>query len=122
MPSPAMTAISKATTLAKSTAVRPRAKALLLSRQIVTSPESGLEYRIESLLGEGGFGQAYLASRISYSSTVPAVVAMKASEHIDGWVREVYFGRLLDGHPHAIRVFDAFPLTREGVSVLYCLV
>jgi len=117
-----MTDISKATTLPKSASVRAPGKALLLPRQIVTSPETRLEYRIESLLGQGGFGQAYLASRISYSSTVPAVVAMKASEHIDGWVREVYFGRLLDGHPHAIRVFDAFPLTRADGSVLYCLV
>jgi serine/threonine-protein kinase len=47
---------------------------------------------------------------------------MKASEHIDGWLREAYFGQLLDGHAHAIRVYDAFPLTRPDGSVLYCLV
>jgi serine/threonine-protein kinase len=119
-----MTDISKATTLSrrKSAVTRAGGTALLLPRQVVTSPETRLEYRIENLLGQGGFGQAYLASRISYSSTVPAVVAMKASEHIDGWIREAYFGRLLDGHPHAIRVFDAFPLTRPDGTILYCLV
>jgi hypothetical protein len=70
-----MTDISKATTLprSKSAAVRARGTALLLPQQVVTSPETRLDYRIESLLGQGGFGQAYLASRISYSSTVPAV-------------------------------------------------
>src|SRR5260370_37372317 len=43
---------------------------------------------------------------------------MKASEHIAGWLREAYFGQLLEGHVHAIRVFDAFPLTRPDGSVL----
>ncbi|MGH9367892.1 MAG: protein kinase domain-containing protein, partial [Thermoanaerobaculia bacterium] len=98
-----------------------RGKALLLPQQVITSPETRLQYRIDSLLGQGGFGQAYLATRITRSRAVPAVVAMKASEHIDGWLREAYFGHLLDGHSRAIRVFDAFPLMREDGSVLYCL-
>ena len=46
---------------------------------------------------------------------------MKVSRHIDGWLREAYFGRLLDGHPRAIRVFDVFPLMASGRAVLYCL-
>jgi serine/threonine protein kinase len=36
-------------------------------------------------------------------------------------VREAYFGQLLDQHPRAIRVFDAFPLATPDGSVLYCL-
>jgi serine/threonine-protein kinase len=52
---------------------------------------------------------------------VPAVVCIKASEHIDGWLREAYFGLLLDDHPRAIRVFDTFPLLRPDGGVLYCL-
>src|SRR5207247_8677998 len=39
----------------------------------------------------------------------------------DGWLREAYFGQLLDGHPRAIRVFDTFPLLRIEGQVLYCL-
>jgi serine/threonine protein kinase len=105
-----------------SAAVRAaRGKALLLPQQIVTSPETKLQYRVESLLGQGGFGQAYLATRITRSRAIPAVVAMKASEHIDGWLREAYFGQILEGHSRAIRVYEAFPLAREDGSVLYCL-
>jgi len=52
---------------------------------------------------------------------VPETVCIKVSPHIDGWLREAYFGLLLDGHPRAIRVFDTFPLMRSGGEVLYCL-
>src|SRR5215831_14957335 len=116
------TDVSKATTLAMSAASRAaRGKALLLPQQVVTSPETKLQYRVESLLGQGGFGQAYLATRVTRSRGVPGKVAMKASEHIDGWLREAYFGQLLEGHARAIRVYDAFPIAREDGSVLYCL-
>src|SRR5262249_21409821 len=70
---------------------------------------------------KGGFGQVYLARRLGRSLVVPAVVCIKVSEHIDGWLREAYFGQLLDDHPRAIRVYDAFPLVRGDARVLYCL-
>src|SRR5687767_11812395 len=94
---------------------------LLRPSQVIASPETRLRYRIERLLGEGGFGQVFLATRLGRSSLVPAEVCIKASERMDGWVRESYFGQLLDGHPRAIRVYDTFPLTRPDGSVLYCL-
>src|SRR5207247_5468267 len=72
-------------------------------------------------LGQGGFGQVYLARRIGRSAAVPETVCIKASPRMDGWLREAYFGQLLDDHPRAIRVFDTFPLMRPGESVLYCL-
>jgi serine/threonine-protein kinase len=94
---------------------------LLTPTQIITSPETRLRYRVDRLVGEGGFGQAYLATRLGRSRSVPAIVCIKASERIDGWLREAYFGQLLDGHPRAIRVFDNFPLMRADDGVLYCL-
>jgi serine/threonine protein kinase len=97
------------------------AQRLLAPEQVVTSPHSRLRYRIDSLLGRGGFGQVYLARRLGHSPAVPAVVCIKISEHIDGWLREAYFGQLLDDHPRAIRVYDAFPLLSPGGTVLYCL-
>jgi serine/threonine-protein kinase len=42
---------------------------------------------------------------------------------IDGRLREAYFGQLLDRHPRAVRVFEAFPLaTPNDGPFLYCLV
>jgi serine/threonine-protein kinase len=52
---------------------------------------------------------------------VPDQVCIKVSANIDGWLREAYFGQLLDGHERAIRVFDTFPLTGAGGLVTYCL-
>jgi serine/threonine protein kinase len=78
--------------------------------------ETQLEYRVERFLGSGGFGQVFLAARLGRSSSVPQTVCIKASRRIDGWLREAYFGQLLDGHERAIRVFDTFPLTAPAGS------
>jgi serine/threonine-protein kinase len=87
----------------------------------VKSPETGVTYCIERVLGQGGFGQVYLARRLGRSAEIPEIVGLKVSERSDGWLREAYFGHLLDGHPRAIKVFDRFPLMRPDGTVLYCL-
>jgi serine/threonine protein kinase len=94
---------------------------MLAPGQVVQSPETNLQYRIDRLIGEGGFGQAYLAWRVGRSAVVPDLVCVKVSSRIDGWLREAYFGQVLDGHDRAIRVYDAFPLMRADGRVLYYL-
>jgi serine/threonine-protein kinase len=94
---------------------------LLRPDEIIVSPETQLQYHIESLLGEGGFGQVYLARRRGRSTVVPDTLCVKVSTRIDGWLREAYVGQLLDGHARAIRMFDAFPIIRGDGRILYCL-
>jgi len=94
---------------------------LLVPNQVVQSPETDLQYRIDRQIGAGGFGQAYLAQRVGRSTSVPAVVCVKVSTRKDGWLREAYFGQVLDGHDRAIRVFDAFPLQHADGRVRYFL-
>ena len=93
----------------------------LLAEQVVESPETHVRYRVERIIGEGGFGQVYLARRLGRSATVPAELCIKVSHRIDGWLREAYFGQLLEAQPRAIRVFDAFPMQRSDGQILYCL-
>ncbi|MBI1874864.1 MAG: protein kinase [Acidobacteria bacterium] len=116
---------STATTRSPTSARAPRdLTQYLVPPQVIASSETRLRYRIERLLGEGGFGQVYLATRLGRSPEVPEVVCIKVSARIDGWLREAYFGQMLNGHPRAIRVLDMFPLTRPGGMdgrVLYCL-
>lgn len=119
-----MTPSSRATTGTMSAGARKRlaqAGLLLAPPQVITSPETRAQYRVDRLIGQGGFGQAFLATRLGRSRRIPAIVCIKVSEHIEGWLREAYFGQLLDGHPRAIRVYDAFPLIRPDGRVLYCL-
>ena len=115
------------TRTARSSHARPSARAPLLTRgQVVTSPETKLRYEIASQIGQGGFGQVYLATRLGRSDVVPANVCVKVSDHQDTWLREAYFGLLLNDHPRAIRVYDRFPLAAstapETPALLYCLV
>lgn len=99
---------------------RPPSAALVRFGQIVASVETGLSYRIGRPLGEGGFGQAYLATRLGPGGAVPETVCIKVSTKQDGWLREAYFGLLLHADPRAIAVFDAFPVA-DGGRLLYCL-
>jgi serine/threonine protein kinase len=109
-------------TATRARGARPRQDQLLSPGETVVSPETHLQYRVERQLGAGGFGQAFLARRLDRSAVVPPLVCLKVSTRADGWVREAYFGQVLDGHERAIRVFDAFPIVRGDGRVHYFLV
>jgi serine/threonine-protein kinase len=89
--------------------------------QVIMSPETRARYVVGGFLGAGGFGQVYLARRLCRTSAGAESLCIKASRHLDGWLREAYFGQLLDRHPRAIRIFDAFPLLQSDGQVIYCL-
>jgi serine/threonine-protein kinase len=98
-----------------------RPERLLDEAELVRSPHLDVGYRVGRLLGQGGFGQVYLARREGRSAIVPGVVCIKVSTRIDAWLREAYVGLLLDEHPRAIRVFDKFPFISKDGHILYCL-
>ena len=112
---------TNATTRTRTGSRSARPEQLVNAGDELASPESGLRYRVDRLIGQGGFGQVYLARRLGRSQTIPESVCIKVSRRIDGWLREAYFGQLLDDHPRALRIFDAFPIVQADDRPLYCL-
>ena len=112
---------TNATTRTRTRSMRAEREPLLERGDEIASVETRLRYRIDRLIGQGGYGQVYTARRVGRSATVPATVCIKVSRRIEAWIREAYFGQLLDGHPRAIAIYDAFVVMRADGTPLYCL-
>jgi eukaryotic-like serine/threonine-protein kinase len=84
------------------------------------SSESGRTYRLDRLIGKGGFGEVYLATPTP-TGALPKQVCVKISNRISAWLREAYFAELLSREERALRVFDRFA-ELDGAEMRYCLV
>jgi len=84
------------------------------------SSETGRSYRLDRLIGKGGFGEVYLATPTP-SGGLPAQVCIKISVRLTPWLREAYFAELLEREPRALRIFDRFAEI-DGGQMRYCIV
>ncbi len=82
------------------------------------SSESGRTYKLDRLVGKGGYGEVYLAT--TDDPAVTGQVCVKISDRLSGWLREAYFAELLAREDRALRVFDRFAEPR-GSDMRYCL-
>ncbi|MCG8417416.1 MAG: protein kinase [Proteobacteria bacterium] len=97
----------------------------LKPNRIVTSPVTGLRYKIDNVLGEGGFGRAYHAYELNRRGRPIEEVCLKTTTNQASWHRESYFGELFRHSRRVIQLYDSFPLLTgpPGRStIMYCLV
>jgi serine/threonine protein kinase len=81
------------------------------------------DYRIDKFLGQGGFGAAYQALRLSAATSTPKLCVLKVTVDGTTWHREAYFGHLLRHVPALVSVYDSFAWAPGGGrKPVYCLI
>jgi eukaryotic-like serine/threonine-protein kinase len=85
---------------------------------------SGRRYRVVRLLGQGGFGAAYQAVRLTRGNPSTRNCVLKVTIHAPTWHREAYFGYLFRHVPGLVQIYSSFAWApeQENRGPLYCLV
>ncbi len=94
--------------------------ARFLRGSIVKSPVTDHRYRVDKVIGEGGYGRAYRATNVTSRNDV----CFKYTFDQLSWHRESYFGELMRRNPRVIQLLDSFPLMPKSGRgrIRYCLV
>lgn len=82
---------------------------------------TGERYRIDQLIGSGGFGGVYRARWIRAGKPQPPV-CIKTTLYAPSWHREAYFGEVLRDHAGAVQVLDTFVGQQGEGRPVYCTV
>jgi serine/threonine protein kinase len=90
---------------------------------IVQDAFRGREYRVDKFLGQGGFGAAYQALRLTGTTSTPKLCVLKVTVDGTTWHREAYFGHLLRHVPALVSVYESFAWAPGGgKKPVYCLI
>lgn len=93
---------------------------------VIDDEVHGKQFRIEKLLGAGGFGTAYRAVELNAQGGVRrgSETCLKFSAHGDEWHAEVYFSGMLRDVGHVVRMQSAFPthvMVQRRKRLLFCI-
>lgn len=96
------------------------AQSLLRVGHVIPAQDGHPAYRIEQLLGQGGFGQAFVAEELTRTGrrrkNHTGRVCLKVTTDATSWHGETYFGLLTKGLSNVRKLLDSFPYrTRTGM-------
>jgi serine/threonine protein kinase len=75
---------------------------------LLVSFESGDQYQIEALIGQGGYGNVYQGRWVYQGKPSGTPVCIKVTLDVGTWHREAYFGEVLRGHAGAVQMHASF--------------